>query len=214
MPEITLEVIEFDPDHPEIEAGHLALDNTTSPPSVRMSADDVALIPTDSTGTLQVTVAYFYIRSEKNDESAQSQLAAGFKNSFKGKRQRVINDQSIVFQIDADALAAAELAKELLGQHDINFKVRSTHDDYRPGQQLQIIIPTAKPVINLLFTISDVGTEFKGIDNGRDSMLHSCKAVLVQKKSLAQKMSNSLQKGSKPQLRAPIQIVPPEETEE
>lgn len=206
MPEIPLTPAEFKPAMPETEMGKLALDNNTSPPSVRLSQADLDAIPDDAKIWLELIVQYFYIRVEVNDTGAQGLLAAGAANSFSGKRQIVIKDESIVLQADAVNAALAKLFELKQGQFNLPFKVRTTRDNWRPPQQMQFLVPSAKPPINVLLRIARGSTEFTGVINGRDEMLHNLMASLVIK-TFAGKLARSIKIARLPQSSAPVRII-------
>jgi hypothetical protein len=189
VPEIELEVIQFTPPDPDPEtgelpelpplvAGKLEIDWTKNPPTFRLSPFDVALIPEGGMGTVEIDLAYFYVRALAIDEDTQKKLKSGSANSFNGLRIQTVNNQNLTIQSDADAAALNLLAKLIQGNFTVNdLTIRTVNDDWCPPLQLKVIIPSLDKII--IIAISSCNTTFSGqLIGGYDELLHKCTGSL------------------------------------
>lgn len=175
MPPITLTIIEPYTPGQTIPSGSAALDTGPTPPEIVLSQTDVDALTNN--GVADLVLVKDYVREALSDPATVSDLNAGALNSISGLRQKVVRNETIIEQAEGYAAALAELQRLTQGTFQLNFKVRTTTEDWRDGQQFKLRIPAKN--ITFMVTVSTANSEYVGtLSDGRDEILHNCTAVL------------------------------------
>lgn len=186
-----------------VPAGQIAIDNGANPPEVVLSKTDVDALTYG--GTLELLLVKDYVRVKVQDDPTVAAINSGSIGSLSGLREKILRNEKIINNAEGYAAALAELERITQGQFSINFTVRTTTEDWRPGQQFKLKIP-AKTIV-FMMNVNAVNTDREGtLSSGREEMLHKCTAQLSDADPLMQ-LANALKNQLSPRSRAKLRIV-------